>query len=417
MTRADLLCCLAAATFVACQPAKPPPPTCSAPAADAGAVSALETANAAFATDVFGQLEGGADGGNFFYSPFSISAALTMTYEGAATGTAQQMAQALHVDSIAAADVPPAFAQVDCQVQTDGQDQGNQLDVANRLFGQSGKTFEAPFLSVLGTDYGAPLQTVDFSTPSAAAAAAQTIDSWVSGQTDGEIPQLLQASDVAGAALVLANAIYFKGAWASAFPASATQAGPFTTGSGAQVQVPLMNQTASFPYYAGAGFALLELPYQGGKIAMDVLLPTTANGLATLAASFTGSAFQGWVSQLSATQVAVTLPRFTLTSRFQLPPVLEALGMTDAFEPLVADFSGMDAAHDLYLSAVIHQATVDVDESGTTAAAATAVVATGASAVIEPLAFDADHPFLFVLRDVPTNTLLFVGQVEDPSQG
>ena len=403
---------LAALASLATACAPPRAATCSAPAADAGAVAAIEAGNAQFATDLYAQLAEGADGGNFFYSPFSVTAALAMTYAGANGGTAAQMAQTLHLTP-AAADVPAALAQIDCQVRTDGQAAGNQLSVANGLFGQKGMTFEAPFLNVLQADYGAPLQTLDFA--GNPGGASQAIDGWVSDQTAGKIPELLQPGDVGqDARLVLANALYFKGSWAQKFDPAQTQPGPFTTSAGTQVQVPLMAQDVTAGYFKGSGFALLELPYAGKQLALDVVLPDAADGLPQLAESFTAEAFGGWVGQLAQQDVAVTLPRFSLDSRFSLGATLSAMGMPLAFGP-EADFSGMDGAHDLYLGFVIHEATVDVDETGTTAAAATAVGMKRAAAVLPFATFDANHPFLFVLRDLPTGTLLFVGQLGNPA--
>jgi serpin B len=391
------------------------PATCSAPGADAGAVTALEAGNAELASDLLAQFGTLADGGNFAYSPFSISAALAMTYAGANTTTATQMAQTLHFTP-AQADVPAAFAQIDCQIETDGQADNNQMNIANGLFGQAGAVFEKPFLTSLDQDYGAPLQQVDFAND--VSAATNTIDAWVSTQTEGKIPQLFQPGDLTDqTVLVLADAIYFKGAWATQFKTSATQTGTFTRSDSSTVQVPLMNQTASFGYSQGSSFAVLEMPYAGNKLALDIVLPNAVDGLPALAQTFTASAFAGWVSQLGSPQVAVTLPKFSVDSRFNLTQTLSGMGMPAAFDigPTPADFSGMDGKNDLFIGIVVHEATVEVDETGTVAAAATGVGMSGAEAVEEPLTFDANHPFLFVLRDLSTGTLLFVGQVTDPS--
>jgi serpin B len=399
-----------AVASLACGPSKPP--TCNAPAADAGAVTALEAGDADFASALLDQLASVADGGNFAYSPFSISAAMAMTYAGAATSTATQMAQTLDFTP-AQGDVPAAFGQIACQIETDGEADGNQLNIANGLFGQTGATFEKPFLTTLDQDYGAPLQQVDFA--GNLSGATQTVDSWVSQQTQGQIPQLFQQGDLSGAVLVLADAIYFKGSWASPFAVAATQQGAFTLADASLVQVPLMNQSANFPYLKGTGFAVLEMPYAGGKLAMDVVLPDDAGGLPALAGSFNPTTFDGWTSQLATTDVQVTLPKFSLDARFNLTQTLSGMGMPDAFVPGTADFSGMDGAHDLYISVIIHQATVEVDETGTVAAAATGVGIAGLAAEAPPVTFDANHPFLFVLRDLSTGTLLFVGEVTNPS--
>jgi serpin B len=399
---------------VAC---KPQPVTCQAPAASDGTLSGVESGNAEFATDLLGQLAQQQNGSNFFYSPYSISTALAMTYTGAATQTAQQMAQVLHLTP-GAQDTPLAYAQLDCQIQTNGQTDGNQVDIGNGLFGQQGFTFLPAFLNTLANDYGAPLQQVDFINN--ANGAVTTIDQWVSTETEGQIPQLFAPGSLdSSVRLVLANAIYFKGNWLSGFKPENTSPGSFSTSSSSQVQTPLMNQTANFGYTAGQDFALLELPYAGGKMAMDVVLPGDVDGLPALVSSFSASNFTSWVSGLQSHLVQVTLPKFNLTSNFDLSQTLQTMGMSLAFTAGSADFSGMDGQHDLFIGKVIHQATVEVDESGSVAAAATAVVV-DIDAVAGPgpngIIFNANHPFLIVLRDLSTGTLLFVGQVTDPSQ-
>jgi serine protease inhibitor len=410
MTRLVLFATFAVLLNTACRSAKPA--TCSAPPADPATVSALESGNAGFNADLFPQLSTASNGGNFFYSPFSISSALAMTYAGANGDTAQQMQQTLHLPS---GDVGAAFANIDCENETDGQAGGNQLSIANGVFGQEGFGFQQPFLNTLKQDYGAPLQQVDFeSNPDGS---RQTINNWVSQETQGEIPNLLPQGSISQTTrMVLADAIYFKGVWTYQFDPSKTQQGPFSLTTTSQVQVPLMNQTATFGLYQGQGFAMLEMAYASDNIAIDVVLPDAVDGLSQVAASFTAANLSTWVSGLSQQKVAVTLPRFTLTSNFDLTRILAGMGMPLAFDPQNADFSGIDGKKDLYITAVIHQATVDVDESGTVAAAATGVV-TGISAVEEPAVFNATHPFLFLIRDRPTGTVLFVGQMTNPSSG
>jgi serpin B len=234
------------------------------------------------------------------------------------------------------------------------------------------------------------------------------------------IPSLLSDGDVSTETrLVLVNALYFKGTWQAGFDPGNTQTTTFNTSSSSQVQAPLMNQSGSgtFGLYQGTAFSIAELPYKGGKVALDIVLPATVDGLSALEAGLTGSQLQGWLGQLRQTQLqTLTLPRFKLNTQVALSPALEALGLTLPFDPTQADFSGMDGAHDLSIQAVIHEAVIDVDETGTTAAAATAVGESDAAGAIEYPTFVANHPFLFVLRDLGTGTLLFVGQVIDPTQ-
>jgi serpin B len=389
---------------------------CNAPNANANTLSAVESGDAGFATDLLTRLAEQAQGKNFFYSPHSVSMALAMTYGGAATQTASQMAQVLHLPESAASaqDLPRAYSELNCAIQADGQAGGNQLDIANSLFGQQGVPFKTSFLNVLQNDYGAPLQQVDFM--GNAQGATDTINQWVANQTQGLIPQLFAPGNLNGSTrLVLVNAIYFKGAWASAFDPSSTMPGTFLVSSTQQIQAPLMNQTAQFGYTRGDAFSLLELPYTGAKIAMDILLPDTVDGLAALLGEFTAAKLSAWTAQLQPTLMAVTLPKFTLSSNFILNQTLSAMGMPLAFQPGAADFSGMDGQRDLFIATVAHQAKLQVDESGTVAAAATG---TGVHAQVAhvPVAFNANHPFLLVLRDLGTGALLFVGQVTNPTQ-
>jgi serpin B len=397
----------------ACTP--PQPVTCKAPAATPSTLSSVETGNSEFASSLLTQLAQKNSGPNFFYSPYSISAALAMTYNGAATQTAQQMAQVLNLPQTAQ-DVPLAYADLDCQIETNGQENGNQLNIANGLFGQQGFPFLASFLNVLQSDYNAPLQQVDFeNNPNGA---TQTVDQWVSNETSGQIPQLFAPGSLdSSTRLVLAEAIYFKGNWASAFNPSNTNSAPFTVSSSQQVQASFMNQSGSFGYATvqAQSLTVLEMPYTGGKLAMDVLLPDAPDGLPALLSSFSAANFSSWVSGLQSAMVQVSLPKLKLNSSFNLNPILQTMGMVLAFDPNNADFSGIDGAHDLFIEQVVHQATLEVDESGTVAAAATGV-GVGDSVAPQFQTFNANHPFLVVLRDLGTGTLLFIGEVSDPTQ-
>ena len=220
--------------------------------------------------------------------------------------------------------------------------------------------------------------------------------------------------------LVLTNAIYFKGQWATPFNASLTQNAAFTLGSGSQVQVPTMHATNSYGYMQSNGYQVLELPYAGNRLVMDVLLPT-GSGPAGLDASQLPRQPYGWLQGLTPQQVAVSLPKFQITTpSFDLTQSLEALGMTDAFSRTAADFSGIANTAPTRCISVpsYHKAFIEVDEAGTEAAAATAV-AIGVSCVVEPktppIVFNADHPFLFLIRDTQSGSVLFMGQVADPS--
>jgi serpin B len=339
-----------------------------------------------------------------------------MIYGGAAGTTAQQLAQVLQFPADPT-DLAPAFGALECQLQANaaGPD-GGQLDIANELFGQVGWNFEPSFLSLLQTGYGAPIETVDFNDMTAA---DQTINAWVSQHTDGMIPQVLNPGDLpAGTILALANALYFDGLWQSPFNPQATASAAFNLSAAQSVQVPMMSMTGmpevpTFPFYAGNGFGIAELPYQS-HIAMDILLPDAVDGLPQLVAQLTVANLQSWLTGFTPTELVLELPKFNMDSRPATMPALQALGLTAPFIAGQANFSGIDGAQDIYIDAVIHEAVLQVDETGTRAAAVT-IIGGGGSAQQKSVQFIVDHPFLLLLRDTVTGSVLFVGQVENPA--
>jgi len=214
--------------------------------------------------------------------------------------------------------------------------------------------------------------------------------------------------------LVLTNAIYFKGNWESQFKKDRTKDGPFTLAGGEKVNVTMMNQTADFNYMETEDFQGLELPYVDNELSMIILLPKRVDGLAEFEKTLTLKNLSQWLAKLRKRKVIVSVPKFKMTSQFRLAEVLKSMGMTDAFVPDVADFSGMNGKRDLFISAVIHKAYVDVNEEGTEAAAATAVVVGITSMPARPPVFRADHPFLFLIRDNHSGSILFIGRVTNP---
>jgi serpin B len=394
----------------------PTPLSCSpGPSADAGLVSAAVAGNNQFAVNLYGQLSAATDGGNLFFSPFSISAALAMMYGGAAGSTSTQMAQVLQFPADPT-DLAPAFGALECQLEANaaGPD-GGQLDIANTLFGQTGFAFEPSFLSLLQTGYGAPLQSVDFNNQTATDA---TINAWVSQQTDGMIPNVLQPGDLpSDTVLALANALYFDGLWRSPFDPMSTQNAAFNLSATQTAQVPMMSmssfQVPLFPYLKGTGFALAELPYQS-QVAMDILLPDAVDGLPAVTAQLSQS-LQSWLAALTPTDLEVQLPKFNMDSRPTIIPALQALGLTVPFVEGQADFSGIDGQEDIYINAIIHEAVLQVDETGTRAAAVTIVGGGDGAVGPTPTSFIVNRPFLLLLRDIPTGSVLFVGQVTNPA--
>ncbi|QDV35694.1 Serpin (serine protease inhibitor) [Tautonia plasticadhaerens] len=376
-------------------------------------VRAVVEGNTRFALDLYARLGSDRDD-NLFFSPGSLSTALAMTYAGAGGQTAGQMAEVLHF-RLPPEKLHPAFAALQATWDADAEGAGFRLSVANRLWGQRDFDFRDRFLARTREHYGAELARVDFARQ--AEPARQQINAWVEEQTDGKIADLIPPGVLdAMTRLVLTNAVYFKGDWADPFRKEATQDAPFHVSAGRQVEVPLMHRQGDYRYWAGDGLKALELPYGEGDLAMVVLLTDDIEGLPGLEGRLTADDLSRWLSGLREREVRVSLPRFTLASQFQLAEVLGAMGMPRAFMPGEADFSGMSSEEELYLSAVVHKAFVDVNEEGTEAAAATgvAVGATSFRVPEEPAVFRADHPFLFLIRDNRTGSLLFLGRLANP---
>jgi len=389
----------------------------------AGSTEAAEhlivEANNMFALELYAKLR--SQGGNLFVSPYSISTALAMTRAGARGRTASQMAQVLHFPAIAES-APPgpdqrqfasAYGQIIKDLNKRGEKGAYTLNVANALWGQKGFGFLKEFLELVRTNYGGQLNEVDFI--GATEAARKTINAWVEKQTKGKIKDLLPAGVLDSMTrLVLTNAIYFKGNWARQFKKDRTQDAPFVLADGRKIEVPMMNQTAQFGYTETETLQGLELPYVDKELSMIILLPKEPDGLSKLEEVLTAENLSQWLARLYSREVVVSVPKFKVTTQFSLASVLQSMGMTDAFSSS-ADFSGMDGKKDLFISAVIHKAYVDVNEEGTEAAAATGVTMKLTSlGPSETPVFRADHPFLFLIRDNKSGGILFIGRVMNP---
>ena len=389
------------------------------PDADLADVRALAEGNTAFALDLYRQLLEDAGDDNLFYSPHSIAIALSMTYAGAEGETAEQMAETLHIP-LPESQYYAAFNRLDLLLAGRGEgaegkdDEGFRLNVVNALWGQQGYAFLSAFLDTLAENYGAGLRTLDFE--SDPEGARRTINAWVSDQTEGRIEDLIpQGVLTALTRLVLTNAIFFNAAWAEPFNEELTEDAPFTLLDGSEISVPMMRKTTQYAYAEGEGYQAVALPYDGNELSMLVVLPE-AGTLETYESGLSVAGLNEIVDRLQAQSVALTMPRFETRSAFSLVDALEALGMEDAFSQDDADFSGMTEKPELYITEVVHEAFVSVDEKGTEAAAATAVVMTLRSAApIEPVEMRIDHPFLIFIRDIETGAVLFVGRIVDPS--
>jgi serpin B len=378
-------------------------------------MAALVSGNTEFAFDLYRQLRQ-QERGNFFYSPESISQALAMTYAGARGETATQMAEVLSF-TLGQDRLHPAFNALDLALASRGQGaqgmdgQGFRLHVVNAIWGQTGYGFLDSFLDVLAVNYGAGLRLLDFQADPDAARG--TINDWVSQETEGKIQDLLEPGTIlADTRLVLTNAIYFNAQWQQVFPTELTDDGTFELLDGSSVTVPMMANLTEVGYAKGDGWEAVELPYDGGQLAMSLIVPD-AGRFAAIEGALDGATVAGMLAGLAPTELSLTMPRWTVDTKLSVRQQLQALGMTDAFAAPRADFGGINGGVEaLWIDDVIHQAHVLVNEYGTEAAAATAVVMVGGAM---PGAFvKVDRPFLYVIRDLPTGTILFVGRVLNP---
>ena len=391
-------------------------PRTANPQASPDDLAALIAGNSAFAFNLYQALR--SQPGNLLLSPVSISEALAMTYAGAQGETAQQMAAALHF-SLPQDRLHPAFNALDQQLTPlgsaaqNGSDPGFKLSVVNALWGQQGFSFLPAFLDTLSQNYGAGMHLLDFQ--KATEPSRQAINTWVSDQTQQKILNLLPEGSVQPSTrLVLTNAVYFKAAWAFQFRPEDTHDLPFTLADGTPVNVPTMKEVESLGYAETDGVQVVDLPYAGSSLSMVILLPA-AGKLDALEAALSPAKLAALLNGLSSAQeVTLSLPKFKFTTAFDLNAAMTSLGMIDAFDSAKADFSGMDGQKDLLIQGILHKAFIAVDEQGTEAAAATAVVVGLTSMPVDNVTVTVDHPFLFLITDRSSGTILFVGRVTDP---
>lgn len=380
-------------------------------------VSPLVAGNTAFALAMYHQLED--DYENIFFSPYSISQALAMTYAGARGLTREQMAETLRF-RMEPEELHSAFNTLDQTLEKMDEvdlpeDSGDafQLNIANTIWGQRDYHFEDPFLDTLANYYGAGLRLLDFMENSEDA--RQTINSWVSDRTEGKIQDLIPRGGVGSATrLVLTNAIYFNASWMEPFDQELTEEGSFYLLNGEEIQAPMMRHHAaqSFAYGQGENYQVVEIPYVGGQASMVILLPDKGS-FEEVSRELDGDYLTQMLESLSPGPVKLTFPQFEFESEISLADTLMEMGMPSAFGE-GADFSGMTGTRDLFISDVFHKAYVGVDEEGTEAAAATAVVMTESALPAEPVQMTVERPFFFLIRDRQTGSILFLGRVLNP---
>ncbi len=381
--------------------------------AESAPTQSLVEANTAFGLDLYARLK--SNPGNLFFSPYSISTALAMTYGGARGETEKQMSQVLHFGA-AQGKVHSGFSELQRQLGEAEKQQGIQLTVANALWAQTGHPFLPAFLNTAKDEYQANINQADFKTKAEAARAE--INQWVTKQTKDKIRDILPPGSLdASTRLVLANAIYFKGLWAEPYDKAETSLQTFHRSANSLARAPLMHHFDNVGYMEESDFQAVELPYKGGELSMVVFLPRQIEGCGALENRLSPSLISRSLGRMKNRRVEIFLPRFKLESGFDLAATLAKMGMSSAFGPQ-ADFSGVDGARLLYLSGVFHKAWGEVNEEGTEAAAST-IVGVVASAAMKPPppppVFRADHPFIFLIRDRRAGSLLFLGRLADPN--
>jgi serpin B len=379
-----------------------------------GDVASLVDGNNAFALDMYNSLR--SENGNLILSPYSISLALAMTYAGARGNTESQMAQTLHFPP--QDQLHPAFNALDLALEKaplnlNKDQEPMKLNIANAVWAEQTFPFQPDFLDTIALNYGAGVHLADFLNQ--AEPARKAINNWVSDKTKDKINDLLPKDSVgADTRMVLVNAIYFKADWFTQFEAKSTGDGAFHLLDGTEVTAKMMHEGISAPYIQGNGYQAVELDYAGETAAMDIIVPDAGN-FETFESSFNKETLDGILNGMQSTSMSLGLPKFEFTKDFVLSDTLKGLGMSDAFNSDLADFSGMTGKKDLYIGNVIHKAFVAVDEKGTEAAAATAVIMEAATAIRHEVNLQIDRPFIFVIRDTVSGQILFIGRVINPA--
>ncbi|MBN1335652.1 MAG: serpin family protein [Deltaproteobacteria bacterium] len=373
----------------------------------------LVLGNNAFAWGSFATLDEAGVEGNLFYSPFSITAAFSMLYGGAEANTAAQIEAAFGIED------EDAWHENMGRLLADLSGEHHRpytLYAANRIWAQEGYPFKERYLALTDETYGAGLVEADFDTDPGAV--REEINGWVEDQTRGRIEDLFPSGTIdTTTVMVLVNAIYFLADWATQFEADDTYDQAFHLGDGSGVQVPFMHQTAEFGYTEDASVQVLEMPYETGDLSMYVILPQDGEDLAGIADRLTVDQVDAWIADTTVQEVEVAFPTFQMDWEMPLADVVQGMGVTDAFDPILADLSGIADAvlGNLYVQAAVHKAFVRVDEEGTEAAAATGI-SVGDLSMPSGMEFTADRPFVFFIRDNLTRSILFLGRMEDPSK-
>jgi serpin B len=386
-------------------------------AGDCNDVKSVVSGNTDFAFALYGKLKNDpnklSSRGNLFFSPYSISTALAMAYGGARGQTKEQMLSALHFTPHDQ-NFCPAFGSLQKQLVQDDKSRGYRLFLANALWSQKGEPFLKEFLDLTQNYYGAELHQLDFVNETERS--RKTINSWVEEKTRNKIENLIPSGGVDKySVMVLTNAIYFKGEWKTKFGWWKTKNADFTVSASQKVKVPFMHLKENFKYCEDANLQVLEMPYKSDEISMIVILPRDTEGIREVENAFSFEFLNLLLTKMHKGKVDIYFPKFKMTwGTFCLNNSLASLGMTDAFNPKKADFSGMNVVGGIWISDVFHKAFIEVNEEGTEAAAATGIGLAKSRTILHE--FRADHPFIFIIKDNHSGSILFMGRLMNPAE-
>lgn len=370
-------------------------------------VALIESGNS-FAFDIFNRvLESAGENENVMISPLSISYALSMTVNGANGETRDDMLEALRLKGISVDGINNSYKNLTRALLS--VDKRVLMSIANSVWIENDFTVKKTFTDILTDFYDADAKTFDIND----ASAPDKINTWIEDKTNGLIKKMIDKLND-NTVMLLINAIYFKGKWKSQFDESKTIPMPFYKSAGNQINVPMMKQKTDFKVYAGNGFAMAEFPYGQGNFVMDVILPDEPGGLSNAIASLSDESFTAWLNQMNARETDVSFPRFKYGFKKKLKDVLSDMGMGIAFTD-AADLSNITDKYDLLINDVTHQTFIETNEEGTEAAAATVVDIGVTSMPPAALVFKMDHPFIYIIRESTTNSIIFMGRLVDPS--
>ncbi len=358
-----------------------------------------------FAFDLFKKItEGSAASENIIISPLSISYALSMTLNGAAGTTREAMLEALRLNGITPENINNSYK--DLTEALLSVDKRVLITIANSVWTENNFVVKKPFTDILTQYYKAEAKSFDINDP----LVPKQINTWIELKTNGLIKNMVDQLN-SNTVMLLINAIYFKGKWSSEFDKKNTVQRSFMKPGGVSAEVPMMKQTYDYKVYTGQNFVLAEFPYGQGNFVMDVILPNEENGLSGIMSSLTDANFNQWITSARERETILSFPRFKYAYKKKLSEVLSAMGMQIAFT-VNADFSNISDL-DLLINEVTHQAFIETNEEGTEAAAAT-IVDIGVTSMPMVFEMNIDHPFIYIIRETTTNTILFMGRVSNP---